>query len=109
MKKNVNPCVGCTQCVCDYRRCDPYRVWLIAAWKEFRRYAHRGFWEGSVQNERKFTYQHPDMIRRYLQVGPCGLCECAGDCEIPCAAYWRWWDARMAWLKWLLQNREEAR
>jgi len=104
MGKNVNPCEGCTQCICDYRRCDPYKKWLVAAWKEFRRYAQHGYWECGTQNGRKFTYEHPDMIRRYLQSGPCGLCECADICEIPCESYWRWWDARMVWLKWILQN-----
>ena len=104
MGKNVNPCEGCTQCVCDYRRCDPYKKWLVAAWKEFRRYAQHGYWECGTQNGRKFTYEHPDIIRRNLQSGPCGLCECADICEIPCESYWHWWDARMVWLKWILQN-----
>lgn len=104
MRKIQNPCDGCTQCVCDYRRCDPYQIWFKAAWKELRRYARRSYWETEDQSRSKFTYVHPDMIRRYLQSGPCGLCECAGSCEIPCEGYWRWWDARMVWLKWMLEN-----
>lgn len=99
-----NPCHGCTQCVCDYRRCDPYRDWICAVWQELRRHIRRGYWETSGQYGSKFTYPHPDMIRRYLQGGPCGLCDCAGTCEVPCEGYWQWWDARMVWLKWMMEN-----
>ena len=47
----------------------------------------------------KFVYEHPDIIRRYLEKGPCEHCQMANVCETTCGAYWNWWDARMEWLK----------
>ena len=104
MEKNQKPCIGCTQSVCDYRRCDPYHKWFRTAWKEFRRHARRSYWETDGEKEDKFRYLHPDMIRRYLRTGPCELCECAFSCDVPCSGYWHWWNARMVWLKWMMER-----
>jgi radical SAM protein with 4Fe4S-binding SPASM domain len=47
----------------------------------------------------KFVYEHPDIIRRYLEKGPCEHCQMANVCETTCGAYWNWWDARNTVLK----------
>ena len=99
-----NPCEGCTQDVCDYRRCDPYQKWFRTVWKSFRRYARRSHWETGAQSSGNFVYAHPDLIRRYLHAGPCELCECAFSCDTPCSGYLHWWDARMVWLKWKMEH-----
>ena len=102
MSSLQNPCDHCTPAVCDYRRCDAYRKWLNAAWLEFHRYVQRCYWKNVAVNSKKFTYEHPDLIRRYLLEGPCAQCSWDETCQIPCNAYWCWWDARMIWLRWRL-------
>ncbi|MBR4291376.1 MAG: hypothetical protein IKT52_12185 [Oscillospiraceae bacterium] len=107
MGNHRKPCDGCTQCVCDYRRCAPYQKWFTTVWEELRRHLRGGCRIDHFQSSHKLTYVHPDMIRRYLQEDICTRCEFAGNCQIPCMAYWHWWDARMVWLKWILQNGRE--
>lgn len=101
-----NPCKICIEGICDYRRCRAYQTWLNDSWRQFQRFLPRGYREGSG-GEEKFVYAHPDVVRRYLERGPCELCEHSGSCRIPCEKYWRWWDARMIWLKWKLRNMEQ--
>ena len=101
MKKNQNPCAHCTRWGCDYRQCAAYRAWFAAAWGQFQRYGHHNYWEEAPEGD-KLTYVHPDVIRRYLQEGPCARCGCADVCDRPCKKYGHWWDARMAVLKYRL-------
>lgn len=100
MMKNEKPCTKCGQSVCDYRRCEVYHRWLNEAWKQFQRFLPHRYWEAAGKN--RFAYIHPNLIRRYLDRGPCAICPCAHDCDVPCVDYWCWWDARMAWLRWKL-------
>ncbi|MBQ2384384.1 MAG: hypothetical protein II290_10120 [Oscillospiraceae bacterium] len=44
--------------------------------------------------DRKFRYEHPDMVRRFLRLGPCVDCGLEGVCDMVCPAYARWWDLR---------------
>lgn len=44
--------------------------------------------------DRKFRYEHPDELRRFLRLGPCVECELEAVCDLPCPAYARWWDLR---------------
>lgn len=104
MNDERKPCARCSQPVCDYRRCAPYRTWIKEAWKRFQRYTRHDYWIPKPASSTKFAYQHPNLTRRYLQEGPCALCSCAHICDAPCMAYWYWWDARMAWLRWRLQR-----
>ena len=104
MTKYSYPCTGCTRPDCDYRRCQPYRDWFCASWNQFHRNLSHHYWCDGAEPEEKLSYVHPDVLRRYLHSGPCGRCVCSGDCDDPCRAYWQWWDARMAWLKWRLQQ-----
>ena len=108
MSHVYKPCDKCTQGVCDYRRCDAYKQWFVAAWKQFQRYIPHDYWGIHLRNSEKFAYEHPDLIRRYLQEGPCGLCVCADVCDIPCGSYLCWWDARRAWLRWQACSSEEG-
>lgn len=48
---------------------------------------------------KKFCYEHPDTARKYLEEGPCKDCQFRLLCDVPCVAYYNWWDARMAVLK----------
>ena len=47
----------------------------------------------------KFVYEHPDLIRKYIKDGPCKGCEFEQLCDVPCAAYFHWWDVRMELLR----------
>lgn len=98
------PCTGCTRPDCDYRRCQLYRDWFCACWNQFHRNLSHLYWLESSDPDEKFSYVHPDVLRRYLHSGPCAQCACNCSCDDPCQAYWQWWDARMAWLKWRLQQ-----
>ena len=50
----------------------------------------------------KYRYEHPDIIRHYLQKSPCAGCEFEILCDTPCDAYLRWYDARMVVLRYKL-------
>ena len=88
---------------CDYKLCRNYKKWLCDSWNQFRRHTRHNYWDCHTDGGDKLTYVHPDVIRRYLQDGPCRRCGCAEICDTPCEKYCRWWDARMAVLKRKLQ------
>ena len=90
-----NPCETFPKDHCsDYRKCGVYLQRVRTIWKQFNAYPARVYRAQKTMRNEKFTYEHPDIIRRYLREGPCGRCLRAEECEMPCAAYWRWWDAR---------------
>lgn len=103
MRNHQNPCASCDCWACDYRQCEPYKMWIRDAWQQFGRHCRHTYWS-IPSGDDKLAYVHPDVIRRYLQEGPCKRCECARTCKIPCEKYCRWWDARMVWLKRKLQS-----
>ena len=75
---------GCTDWQIRYR----YRQHQINA------YAKRAA-EPRSGRENKFTYQHPDEIRRYLANSPCRGCKVEKTCNVPCPDYLHWYNARM--------------
>lgn len=93
-----NPCDTCPRCTCP-TGCDKYKVRVRTIWKQFNAYPFRSYKVRRKMKQQKFVYEHPDLIRRYLQEGPCKKCKAADNCDTPCAAYLRWWDARMEWLR----------
>ena len=101
------PCDGCGESYCDYRHCKPYRRWFCDTWEVYQRYSRYQNWKRSLYTARSFTYIHPDHYRRYLQEGPCPACSCEAGCTVACDLYWRWWDQRMAWLRWKLRNQSQ--
>lgn len=64
-------------------------------WKQFNSYQIRKY-RKEQEREKKFSYEHPDIVKKYLDDGPCKGCEFELLCDVPCSAYYRWWDARMA-------------
>jgi hypothetical protein len=38
---------------------------------------------------------HPQEYRRYLQQHPCDGCRAEPFCNVPCAVYLKWYNARM--------------
>lgn len=103
MTNYPNPCDSCTRATCKYQECQPYLKRIRTMWKQFNGYPERSYKAKRKMKRDKFIYEHPDLIRRYLQEGPCGKCRAASDCDTPCVAYWRWWDARMVWLRWRMK------
>lgn len=101
MSRIQNPCVSCDRWACDYRQCDPYKAWICDAWRQFGRHTRHTYWQAPSGDD-KLTYVHPDVLRRYLREGPCVRCGCAETCEIPCEKYCRWWNARIAYFKYML-------
>ena len=94
-----NPCDSCAECTADTGRgCDAWRMRFRTIWKQFNSYQIRQY-RKKANGETKFVYEHPDLIRKHIQDGPCKGCEFESLCEVPCAAYFHWWDARMVWLK----------
>lgn len=106
-----NPCDKCTRRSKDgnctqYKTCNDWKFYFRTAWKQFNGYPVRATTEARRRAEQKkkartakFLYEHPDIIREYLQNGPCADCKLAKACDVPCAAYWHWWDARMEYHK----------
>ena len=100
MSDYPNPCDGCDKAACKYQKCPQYLKRFRTMWKQFNSYPVRRYRAMKRMKREKYIYEHPDMIRQYLKNGPCAKCKAAGECDTPCPAYWRWWDARMEWLKW---------
>lgn len=98
MKPYPNPCDACGRVNCTYYRdCGQYLKYVRTIWKQFNHYPIRAYRKFKNKKSEKFCYEHPDIVRRYLEKGPCEKCPKAKDCEIPCFAYWCWWDARREW------------
>lgn len=95
-----NPCDSCGKDHCTiYRDCSRYLKRLNTIWKQFNAYPARVYRAQKTMRNEKLIYEHPDIIRQYLEKGPCAACKRAEECETPCPAYWNWWDARMEWVK----------
>ena len=91
-----SPCEKCDNQSCSaelsswYKQCNAYKTRLICLLKR----AKGALYAAPRKESNKFRYEHPDMIRKYLREGPCARCTVT-NCETPCDAYLRWWDARM--------------
>lgn len=91
-----NPCDTCPSCT-DPHGCEKWIKRYLYRQKQINAYPLRAYKvEGTKE---KFRYEHPDIIRRYLKHSPCDGCKRELTCQAPCGAYWRWWDARMEWMK----------
>lgn len=97
--KYPNPCDTCTKSHCTQFNCPDLRKRVNTIWKQFNGYPSRAYRAQKRTTNKKFVYEHPDIIRQYLVNGPCTQCQRAKVCDTPCSAYWRWWDARMEWFR----------
>ena len=100
MKEYPNPCDTCKHCTAP-NGCIKWRIRYLRKQKMINAFAKRLWASGgkSPDKQQKFCYEHPDIVRRYIQRGPCAGCRFEKTCDIPCGAYWNWWDARMEWMK----------
>ena len=96
MHNYPNPCDSCQECI-NNNGCEKWKIRVRTIWKQFNGYQKRQYLKG--KKEKIFVYEHPDMIKKYLDEGPCKGCKQEEQCDVPCAAYWHWWDARMAVMK----------
>lgn len=73
MSKYPNPCDSCRRCdTCrDFRGCADYMKRIYTIWKQFNSYPARIYRKVKNMKREKFVYEHPDIIRQYLQKGPC--------------------------------------
>ena len=92
-----NPCDTCEECTRP-NGCDAWKMRVRTIWKQFNSYPAR-IYKARKTAQKTFAYEHPDLLKRYLDNGPCKGCEFELLCDVPCTAYWGWWDARMAVLK----------
>lgn len=97
-----NPCEICQTENCTNKGCNEWRMRFLTIWKQFNSYVQRQYRRGNKTE--KFGYEHPDLLRKYLREGPCKGCKIEENCDTPCGAYYNWWDARMAWLKWRCEH-----
>lgn len=81
-------CAGCSR----WRQQYLHRQKLINA-------CARSIYQPKVIVPTKFCYSHPDAVRRFLRHSPCEDCQVKNSCNIPCAAYLQWWDARMEYIR----------
>lgn len=99
LSKYPSPCLSCDKEYCkkngfSYKQCAQWLTWFRWWWKRFRSAAGVIMVE-VPDNPNKFRYSHPDHVKRYLQVSPCAACSVDLNCDKPCRAYLRWYDARM--------------
>ena len=90
-----NPCDSCEKCT-DPNGCIAWKVRFRTIWKQFNSYQIRQYRKQEGEIKKKFSYEHPDIVKKYLDDGPCKGCEFELLCDVPCSAYYHWWDARMA-------------
>ena len=83
-----SPCETCTRGEYGCTGCDPWR-----------QYYGQKLYQPRVASSTKFCYSHPDEVRRFLKHSPCEDCQVKNSCDIPCAAYLQWWDARMEYAR----------
>ena len=93
------PCLNCDRESCkengsQFRECRKWLTWFRWWWKRFRG-ALKVVPQEQSTNTEKFYYSHPDHVKRYLQFGPCAGCSAEQNCDTPCKAYLRWYNARM--------------
>lgn len=91
-----SPCLNCEKTVCAEKRCPEWLVRYLYRQKQINAYSKYGRPQ-KLEKRHCYVYEHPDVIRDYLQKGPCRFCKREKVCDIPCPAYWRWWDARQEW------------
>lgn len=101
-----DPCIACKRVgqKCTYQKCTAWKTRYIYRQKQINAFARRPVRLAAVDGRRVFRYEHPDIIREYLAHGPCRHCKAAEVCGTPCPAYWSWWDARMEWMRGLIQK-----
>jgi hypothetical protein len=105
MANYPNPCDKCPNEPQCKRGCPEWTKRVKTIWKQFNGYSQRAYRKELEKAgipepaKEKLRYEHPDIGRQYLLDGPCKGCTCERNCDIPCAAYWRWWDARMKWIR----------
>lgn len=92
-----SPCDNCQNRNCTNKGCDAWKIRFRTIWKQFNSYPLRQY--RKAPKSKNLRYEHPDMIGKYLQEGPCKRCEFEAICDTPCSNYWHWWDARMAAFK----------
>lgn len=111
MANYPNPCDKCPNEPQCKRGCPEWTKRVKTIWKQFNGYSQRAYRKELEKAgipepaKEKLRYEHPDIGRQYLLDGPCKGCPCERNCNIPCNAYWRWWDARMKWIRGRLVNR----
>lgn len=91
-----NPCDTCQNCG-NPQGCNAWKMRVRTIWRQFNSYPIRQYRKRAKL--KKFVYEHHDLIKKYLDEGPCKGCKQEEQCDAPCAAYWHWWDARMCVLK----------
>lgn len=92
-----NPCDTCER-QCTNKGCNDWKIRFRTIWKQFNSYQIRQY-RKQQKKRKKFAYEHPDINKKYLDEGPCKGCDFELLCDVPCSAYYRWWDARMAILR----------
>lgn len=93
-----SPCETCSRDEYGCTGCDPWRQYYRRKQDRINAYA-RQLCQPRLLDSAKFYYSHPDEARRYLRCSPCEGCQVNNICNIPCAAYLRWWDARMEYIR----------
>lgn len=74
--------------------CLDWKIRYLYRQKQINAYARKVL-QPKPHNPNKFTYEHPDRVRCFLTDGPCKGCSLEKNCDTPCGAYLRWYDARM--------------
>ena len=90
----------CEKCDKTYRcqGCDNWKIRYLYRQKQINAYAAR-LPKPKVKANDKLRYEHPDIVRQYMRSNPCAGCSQRDTCDIPCAAYLHWYNARMGWIR----------
>lgn len=94
-----NPCDACEKAGSCTVGCAAWKVRYRYRQKQINAYHKQLMRPRGGSEMQVFRYEHPDIIRRYLEKGPCEGCKAEEVCDTPCPAYLGWWDARMGWIR----------
>ena len=97
MNHYPNPCDICQKGnICTMRYgCEEWRIRYLYRQKQINAYSRKLMRPKTTEYRKVFAYEHPDIIRKYLEHSPCEGCKEVEVCDTPCPAYLHWWNARM--------------
>ena len=106
MREYPNPCDTCKEAeTCTKGTgCSAWLTRYRYRQKQINAYARK---KKAAYLKKHFVYNHPDETRRYLQNRPCDRCMQQYKCNVPCAVYLSWYNARLDYARKVAKKRCE--
>ena len=93
MSNYPSPCDTCSQCTAS-NGCEAWRIRYLYRQKQINAYAKKIAGRIPTQPREKFLYEHPDLIRNWIETDPCERCMCREWCNGSCPRKDAWKKAK---------------